>query len=328
MNPIWKDFLIARQGKFLSETAVAFPPQAEANNNGIYALPHLAVLTVSGNDAAHFLQGQLTCNVNDISETKASLGAFCNAKGRVITTFFLVRINDAYAMILPADLLEKVSKKLQMYKLRADVALTDSRNDYCLIGLSIPKPCEVIALPGQDLETLHTDGWIVKLPSAVPRYLLIGETKTAMEQWSRLTGEFNFQPRNSDHWRAQDIQAGIPWLSLTTSEEFIPQMLNLDKLGGISFDKGCYTGQEIIARTHYLGKNKRELYLAETDATPAPVPNSGIFDQDGHPIGKVLQAETDTVNCKMLVVLPIEYGTSDQLMLEQPAHHAIRIIAS
>ena len=327
MNQNWKNFLIAEQARFINSTTIEFAPPTETDKNQVYALTHFAVLTVSGKDAAQFLQGQITCNINDITESKASLGAFCNAKGRAITTFLLVKLKESFALIFPVELLEKVRKKLQMYILRADVTLTDDSDHYSLIGLSVPDECKHLDLPSRDLEMIHSDGYLVKLPTALPRYLMISDSQTAMNQWSRLTEEARFQPRSSSHWRYLDILASIPWLTPETSEEFIPQMLNVDKLGGISFNKGCYTGQEIIARTHYLGKSKRELYLAESDAVPTPTPNTGIIDRDGQPVGKVLQAQPDFIGCKMLVVLPIALSAAESLTLDNPAKNAIRILA-
>jgi hypothetical protein len=107
-----------------------------------------------------------------------------------------------------------------------------------------------------------------------------------------------FQVRDAAHWLYLDIETGMPWLTLATSEQFIPQMLNLDKLGGVSLTKGCYTGQEIVARTHYLGKAKRTLFLAECQIAK-PEPNSDIIDTGGQVLGNVLLAE----NHKTLVVL-------------------------
>lgn len=326
MNQNWKDFLIAEHAHFLNDTSIEFIHASENSDNCICALAQFAVLTVSGNDAAQFLQGQTTCNVNDITESRASLGAFCNAKGRTISTFLLVKIKGAFALIMPSVLLEKVRKKLQMYILRADVTLTDSSDQYCLIGLSVSGECSDLDLPKHDLETIGLNGYLVKLPSDVPRYLMIADARTAMDQWSKLTGDAHFQIKNSGHWLYLDILAGVPWLTMETSEEFIPQMLNLDKLGAISFNKGCYTGQEIIARTHYLGKSKRELYLAESDATPAPAPNTNIIDLTGQTAGKVLQAQTAGAGCKMLVVLESEQISSEKLTLDNQAKNPIRIL--
>ncbi|MDD1641600.1 MAG: tRNA-modifying protein YgfZ, partial [Methylococcaceae bacterium] len=137
-------------------------------------------------------------------------------------------------------------------------------------------------------------------------------------------------------WRYLDILAGMPWLTTETSEEFIPQMLNLDILGGISFNKGCYTGQEIVARTHYLGKTKRTMFLAECDTPSTPLPNSIIID-DGtgteHAIGKVLLAqrshaehENEKSSCKLLIVLQVSDSDTYSLKLKDDNHNKITLL--
>ncbi len=136
MNPNWKKFLLTENATFENDNDIVFPSLEHESDQRIYPIAHLGVLTVAGKDAAKFLQGQITCNINDITETKSSLGAICNPKGRAITTFLLVKNIDAFLMILPKELLVSVKKRLQMYILRSDVTLTDCSDDFCLIGLS------------------------------------------------------------------------------------------------------------------------------------------------------------------------------------------------
>ncbi|PKM12396.1 MAG: folate-binding protein [Gammaproteobacteria bacterium HGW-Gammaproteobacteria-3] len=326
MNQDWKAFLITQQAHFADNGNLAFPTSQETDTNRLCALTHLAVLTVSGNDAAQFLQGQITCNINDITDTKASLGAFCNAKGRTISTFLLVKTDASFALIMPQELLETVRKKLQMYILRSQVTLTDSSHYYCLIGLSITPTCDYPDLPKQAFDVLNANGYLIKLPATPSRYLLLAEPQTAIKQWSDLTEHRGFLPQSSDRWRYLDILAGLPWLTTATSEAFIPQMLNLDRLGGISFNKGCYTGQEIIARTHYLGNSKRALFLAAADAAPV-LPGADIIGQDGQKAGTVLTAQADASGCKMLVVLSGAHSASTTLSLDNQAKNAIRLLS-
>ncbi|MFZ2406052.1 MAG: folate-binding protein, partial [Methylobacter sp.] len=136
MNPNWKNFLLAEHAIFESDTGIVFPSSEQDGNQRICPVAHLGVLTIAGKDAAKFLQGQITCNINDITDIKSSLGAMCNPKGRAITTFLLVKNADAFLMILPVELLASVKKRLQMYVLRSDVTITDSSDELCLIGLS------------------------------------------------------------------------------------------------------------------------------------------------------------------------------------------------
>jgi folate-binding protein YgfZ len=140
--------------------------------------------------------------------------------------------------------------------------------------------------------------------------LLIAEVDKAMALWTEYLNQ-GFQANSSENWINLDILAGIPWLSTASSEEFIPQMLNLDKLGGISLTKGCYTGQEIVARTHYLGKAKRALFVAECQAEN-PKANASIIDANGQIVGNVVSA----VNDKMLIVLQNADTDTAQLRLK------------
>jgi tRNA-modifying protein YgfZ len=328
MNQNWKNFLLSQNAKFESDIYISFPDISDYNGKTIYPVAHLAVLTVSGKDAAKLLQGQITCNINDITESKSSLGAICNPKGRAIATFLLIKTNDAFLLVLPGELLEPVKKRLQMYILRSDVTLMDSSNDLCLIGL-----CHSAGDAEPLFGTTQQGTIAVNLSN---RYLVIAEADKAVALWSERVNHQGFQPENSEQWRYLDILSGLPWLTTETSEEFIPQSLNLDKLGGISFNKGCYTGQEIIARTHYLGKAKRAMFLAECKSPTAPEPNSAIIDDSmgtEQSIGNILYAQPSRVAhannetiFKMLVVLQTADVNTDNLKLKNRNQDKITLL--
>jgi len=331
MNQNWKNFLLSQKATFESDTRITFPPNSAYNDKTLYPVAHLAVLTISGKDAAKLLQGQITCNVNDVTETRSSLGALCNPKGRAISTFLLVKTGDVFLMVLPEELLELVKKRLQMYVLRSDVTLTDSSGQHSLIGLYHP---EMQAEPL--FATTQEEIITVNLSVTQSRCLVIAEADKAIALWSDRVSSLRFQPENSDQWRYLDIISGIPWLTTETSEEFIPQMLNLDLLGGISFNKGCYTGQEIVARTHYLGKAKRALFLAECDTPITPEPNSTIIDDStgkAQAIGKVLLAQQPRQThgnegrlCKMLIVLQVSDSDTYSLKLQDNNQNKITLL--
>lgn len=332
MNQNWKNFLLSQNATFENDTLITFPALSDYNDKTIYPVAHLAILTVSGKDAAKFLQGQVTCNVNEVTETKCSPGALCNPKGRAITTFLLVKSGEAFLMVLPEELLEPIKKRLQMYVLRSDVALTDSSGQLCLIGL-----CQPGTEAGPLFGTTRQEVITINLSAAEQnRYLVIAEADKAIALWSDRTGNQGFQPECSDQWRYLDIISGIPWLTTETSEEFIPQMLNLDLLGGISFNKGCYTGQEIVARTHFLGKAKRALFLAECDTPSTPEPNSIIIDDSAgteQMTGKVLLAQrfraaqgNGETLCKMLIVLQVADSDTHSLKLKDPNQTKINLL--
>jgi len=326
MNLNWKNFLISKNAVFANDTHVVFPSSEHEDSQFIYPVTYLGILTVSGIDAAKFLQGQITCNINDITGAKSSLGALCNPKGRVITTFLLVKNGDDFLMILPIGLLESVKKRLQMYVLRSKVTLTDSSDELCLIGLS-DEAMQSGEVPEQRFATDKRDNIVVDFQG---RSLVIAEADNAQALWDEQVN-LGFQAEDSAQWRYLDLLSGIPWLTAETSEEFIPQMLNLDKLGGISFNKGCYTGQEIVARTHYLGKTKREMFLAECDVLTPPEPNTAIIDDNAgaeQSVGKVLYAHRGQDTCKMLVVLQSDDIAAYNLKLKNQNQDKITLSTS
>jgi folate-binding protein YgfZ len=330
MNPNWKNFLLSENALFENDDCIVFPSPRHEGSKHIYPVSHLGVLTVAGKDAAKLLQGQITCNINDVTEVKSSLGALCNPKGRAIATFLLVKRSDDYLLILPKELLEPVKKRLQMYVLRADVTLTDGSDELCLIGLSYSDTrTNEPSSPELLFATTQQENISVNLSPDRSRGLIIAEADNARKFWSEQISQQGFQPEDSDQWRYLDIISGIPWLTTETSEEFIPQMLNLDKLGGISFTKGCYTGQEIIARTHYLGKAKRAMFLAECDAPVPPEPNSTIIDVSAgteQDIGKVLSAQSRKNICKMLIVLQISDANIYKLRLKGQNRNEVTLL--
>jgi folate-binding protein YgfZ len=265
-------------------------------------LTHLAVITVGGNDAAKLLQGQITCNINDISDSQSSWGAICNAKGRAIATFLLVKQAADFHLIVPAELLDTVKKRLTMFVLRSAVTITDSSQKLCLMGVA---------------SSTASAAGLATRQSPVLRVQLGGRDfiLASVDEAKQLCAQPDFQPIAVGDWILRDMAAGIAWLTRETSEAFVPQMLNLDKLGGISFTKGCYTGQEIIARTHYLGKSKRGMLLAAAATPITPAPYAEVLDAGGETVGHVLMAQSDGQNCTLLMVVQLAENNAYQLKL-------------
>jgi len=276
--------------------------QDAKHSNTLYHLNHLTSIEVSGDDAGLFLQGQLTCDINELSDSKANIAAFCNAKGRVISTLLIVKTQASFLLILPLSLLEKVLKKLQMYVLRSKVQLVDKSSTYSLIGLYCTNPLNELSLPTTDFQCNHSDDLIdVKLPSISPRFLCIIKKFSHMNSFLE-----SFARGDCKDWRYQDISSGFPWFDINQAEKYIPQMLNIDQLGGISYNKGCYVGQEIIARTHYLGKTKRHLCLVECQrGLELEIgPDLAVLSANTQEkMGEILDLQTFGKVTRMLVVL-------------------------
>jgi folate-binding protein YgfZ len=276
-------------------------------------LSHLAVLTVSGQDAANFLQGQTTCNIKEINDANPSLGALCNAKGRTISTFIIIKQANEFHLILTIALLEIVRKKLQMYILRADVQLTNQSDTLCIIGVHNPAQTT--------LKNLY------HYPQQEHSFLYIANPENAQSFWINALAN-NMLTGSTNTWLNLDIQAGIPWLYKETTEKFVPQMLNLDKLGGISFDKGCYTGQEIVARMHYLGKNKRAMYSACCQTSNEIIPGTAVIDgtDNENNWGEVLLAVQQAESTQLLVVLKDAACSVKNLQLNNQNQDKITLI--
>ena len=250
-------------------------------------LPDIGILSLRGKDAAKLLQGQATCDILGLPPGQTTLGAFCTAKGRAYALFRALRTEDRVFLLLPAELLENVRKRLGMYVLRSDVQIEDASSRWAVFGLfggHSEAALHALGLPplAQDNEAEGQSGLVasfyaIRIPDPEsPRFLVLADAAKAAGI-SRFLESHGLERAGASRWALEDIRAGIPALAAATVEEFVPQMLNLDLLGGISFNKGCYTGQEIVARTHYLGQLKRRMYRLAGAGYPPPQPGEAVF---------------------------------------------------
>lgn len=276
-------------------------------------LTHLAILEVSGKDATNFLQGQTTCDIKALVDSQPRLGAYCNAKGRTISTFIIIKQQDNFLLILTSDLIDIVRKKLQMYILRADVQLTDQSDQLCIIGIHNTK--------------LEAQSNLYAYPQLENSFLFISNPEQAIAFSNELIQQQEITLVDKNAWLGLDVQAGIPWLHQETSEDFVPQMLNLDKLDAISFEKGCYTGQEIVARTHYLGKNKRAMYQANcaTEVSVTPGCTISEMNEEASSVGTVILATKQNSATQLLVVLKDQASGAKNLQLNNENHDKITL---
>lgn len=252
----------------------------DAQTNTILVdLSNFGLIRFSGEDATNFLQGQLTCDLRKVDHQTAQYGSYCTPKGRILANFIIWSGvgNDEYFMQLPASLCEAIAKRLTMYKLRAKVQLSESNKTLARIGIAGDKAkllvealFHITVPPSSSFSSvgiIHTEKGSILCREA-NRYEIITPPDQASIIWPRLA--LQAEPVGTKYWDWLEIKAGVPVILPTTQEQFIPQMVNLDIIGGVSFHKGCYPGQEIIARTQYLGKLKRRMYLANI-TSPLPV---------------------------------------------------------
>ncbi len=263
-----------------------------------------AQIAVTGADALKFLQGQLTQDVHAASSTHSPLAAWCTPQGRVIATLRLLQIEAGLGLVLPTELAGEVIAGMTRYRLRAQVLLEQSGDAWCALAVANTPDIELLQarrlLPDmQPGASRSADGITVVCPDRHRRLVEIYATRDALQSQGL---EF-VAPLTASDWQAGRITAGITDIVPPTSSKFTPHMLNLDRLGAISFDKGCYTGQEIVARTQHLGSVKRR--VAHFRAA-APLAIGDSVHLDGTSVGEVVAAAEHDV----LVLLPVAlHGT-------------------
>ncbi len=269
------------------------PDQPVFPDCAITDLSHLGLIRAAGTDLRGFLQGQLTNDINQVSPELAQLSSYLSPKGRMLGSFWIFQRGDELYLQLPAERLEAILKRLRMFVLRAQVALEDASGELARFGIA--GDCAAAMLPftpsAEKATITRDDITIVRLPADRPRFELIGPPTALAGLWSRLSDQAT--QTGPDFWRLLDIRAGIPTVFEDTVEAFVPQMANLQLIGGVSFTKGCYTGQEVVARMQYLGKLKRRMYRARTDSVARPAPGTEVFSpssEAGQGVGRIVDA--------------------------------------
>jgi tRNA-modifying protein YgfZ len=302
---------------------------AAANAMVIADLSHLGVIQVSGADALTFLQGQLTQDVAKITAERAAFAGHCSPKGRLLAHFLAWKSGDDYFFQLPRELLEPIQKRLKMYVLRSKVVLTDVSNSIVRFGVAGANAASLIkevvgAVPTQSMDCMSTElGIVIALPNGRFEMINAGD---ASALWQKLAQ--HAQPIGEPAWRWLQIRAGIPEIYRATQEQFVPQMVNDDLIGAVSFQKGCYTGQEIVARLHYLGKAKRRMVGAHLDSPESPRPGDAIYGTklEGQAIGMVVDAApAPAVGWDMLISIPVDENSDTVLYFKTQNGPEIRI---
>ncbi len=343
MNEEWLDFLkqagaVSAQGQPLHFGQPDAALRAALDGTICCDLSDWGLIAAQGADAESFLQGQLTCDVRQVTTERSGLGAYCSPKGRVLALFRLWRSGDAIYLALPRALVEATLVRLRKYVLRAKLTLIDASEQQARIGLAGPRAVESLtaalgALPeaGNGVMMATVAGQaitVIRLPGPLPRFELHGPAAALATVWTAVTPDVALA--GSEPWRLLDILAGTPTIYPATVDAFVPQMLNLEPLEAISFKKGCYTGQEVVARTHYLGKLKRRMYLARIESPEPPQPGDTLFspqadasqsagrlvDACRHPDGGYAVLMVALIDCAEQGVLQLGDGQGPTLRLE------------
>jgi folate-binding protein YgfZ len=231
-------------------------------------LSRYGLLSVQGADAREFLHAQLTSDIRNLSPDRAALAGWCSAKGRLLATFLVIPAPQGFLLQLARDLAPAVAKRLSMFVLRSKVKIADESDAWTQDGLW--------DADFQQPDVAWKDG-IVTVRVGERRYIQMGSSE---------------QPNASEEdWILREIRAGRPFISSATQDKFVPQMVNLEKLGGVDFQKGCYPGQEIVARAQYRGQVKRRMVQMQGAARPGEEFNGGTV--------------VDAARGELLVVAPV-----------------------
>lgn len=337
MMPEWRKFLQAAEAdldKDRAEGCLHTQPHAEEiNANVLCDLSELGLIGAFGEENAGFLQRQLINDVSQVNATHSQLNAYCNPKGRMLAIFRVFKRDDKFYLRLPQEVLTITLKRLRMYVLRTKVTLEDASDELVRIGLAGPNTEDLLAslvdkIPSRPDDCVSQNGLtILRVPGLRPRFELYGDIDAMPSVWSTLRR--SAYPVDASAWSLLDIFAGIPTVLEQTVETFVPQMANLDLIGGVSFDKGCYPGQEIIARTRYLGKLKRRMFRCHVDTEDTPQPGTVVYSYAHHQrpnVGLIVDAQPHpNGGIEALAVLQLAGAETAELRLDGPDEHPIKL---
>ncbi len=309
MNNDWSSFLAQHS------------PQAIVAEAAIMPLSSWRVITVQGSDATRFLQNLCTNDVNALAIDQAQLNSLCNPKGRVVAIFWLLRRQESYQLILPNPVCDSLLKRLTMYILRSDVSIEAQTDSLILLGCThdlLNQDKHLNPLQGKQ----YDNNYIVRLPGATTRTLILTDNTDAIA----LAQKHLWVEETS--WQKIDIESGIPFIFNETVEQFTPQQISLDLRDGVSFSKGCYPGQEIVARLHYLGTPSRRLFSAITETDTLPAPGSHVILEDQSVVGHIVQAHRNESTTWLLVSLKIANQDQDLLLADSTLLMAVAPVVS
>jgi folate-binding protein YgfZ len=236
------------------------------------------LIAVRGADAATFLHAQLTSDIANLPASRTQYSGYCSPKGRLLATFLIWRGEDELLLQLPEALRAVVESRLAKYVLRAQVKLSDATSEFGVFGVAgSDAESAVEALAGKaplQHEIVYSAGcWVTRLSAG--RFVVLAPAGQASDARATLAARAEAWPESA--WSRLEIEAGIPAITSATQDQYVPQMVNLDLIGAVSYTKGCYPGQEIVARAHYLGRIKQRMYRIHTSAAAAPCPGDALY---------------------------------------------------
>ncbi|MGH8738473.1 MAG: YgfZ/GcvT domain-containing protein [Burkholderiales bacterium] len=292
-------------------------------------LRRYGVLSVTGEDARGFLHAQLTNDIEHLPADQARIAGWCSAKGRLLASFIVLPQPDGFLLQLAADLAPAVAKRLGMFVLRTKVKIFDVGQRYTQLGVwgthAIARLAELGVALGQSPMAVANVGELTAVRVDLDRVLIVARSA----QVERIEAGLGTAMSEEDEWTLLDIRAGRALIEQATQDLFVPQMINLEAVGGVDFKKGCYPGQEIVARAQYRGQIKRRMIRARLDAHVDARPGSDLYSDGlpGQASGTVVSVAAADGGRELLAVVPIasvEQGAAIRLV---PAGPAIEVLS-
>lgn len=296
--------------------------QQAAQDTQLFALDDLGCLLVHGPDAGKFLQGQVTCDMNQLSRETARRGAHCNTKGRMVFSFLALELTaeePCIGLVMPRQLIPGAQQILAKYIVFSKAKLR-VEEDYRLLGLQGGDSGDIVRQWLGDLpptkDAVHQKETAACIRIDDNRFLCLLPTDQAEQRWQDWTPRCRLEGYRA--WQLADIRQGLGGVLPGTEDEFIPQMVNLQIVGGVSFTKGCYIGQEVVARMQYLGKLKRHMRRLKVDGEQTVAPGQPLYTAaGGQSVGKVVVAASNGEGAvEMLALTTDESFEKDDLYLD------------
>ena len=337
MNNEWEKFLLSINANIVNNCVKNFglsidEEQTAYSNLVLADLSHYALIEASGDDVTEFLQGQLTNDIKLVTDHMGQLSAYCNPKGRILASFRIFKRQEHYFLQLRSDIMEATLKRLRMFVMRSKVELVNRSDELSRMGIAGVNATKILSslfntLPqNADESCTENEITLIKLPGILPRYEAHGTFEKIKELWEKLQNDAVAIGENS--WNLLTIRAGVPEIVSETVEAFVPQMVNLQAINSLSFTKGCYPGQEVVARMHYLGKLKRRLFIGNAKTNTLPISGESIMtsDENEQKAGQIVTASwSNDENIEFLAVLQIEKAAENELHIKSNTGPTIQL---
>lgn len=294
----------------LVEKSLSFSGLASLLKPVIFPLNDSCIVEISGEGAEKLLQGQITCDVSKLNSESGSFGAICTPQGRMYALFKIAKKEDCYLLSMPRVIANEFISRLNKYRqfFKAEVRI---KEEWVVFGMVIYEAPQAL-IKGYNLPekangvSIGDHSINFRLPTMDPCWEIWIEKNSWLTEESGPHPDTEPTIGHPNDWFIKLITNGIPELTINTIDKFIPQNINVHKLGGINFKKGCYTGQEIVARMQYLGKQKKALYTYHTIDEQDISPGSTLFDQAGKSVGTVINNGNHRDENRGLAILPLD----------------------